>query len=160
MKRYDVCLAPKVVGDKPYSYLQSLLILTQQQKNLSIKFVIGLLISINTESEVYDSILVIVDYLAKIVSYKSIKVSIDPLVLAKVIINLDVRYFGLLISIVNTSRPVFILKFQSSLCYFLGIKQKLSITFNLQTNGLTQMQKNAIEIRLRGFINYKQDNQA
>ena len=74
-------------------------------------FVIGLPVSINWKGETYDSILVIVDQLIKIVYYKSIKVTIDALDLAKVIIDVVIRHHGLPNSIVSDQGSVFTSKF-------------------------------------------------
>ncbi len=54
-------------------------------------FVIGLSISTNWKGNSYDFILVIVDYLTKIVHYKLDKINIDVPGLAKVIINMVVH---------------------------------------------------------------------
>ncbi len=89
-KGYDICLASKVVCYKPYGDLQSLPVLTYWWKDLSMDFVIGLLILVNWKGDRYDSILVIVDWLIKIVHYKPVKVTIDAPSLAKVIINMVV----------------------------------------------------------------------
>ena len=64
-------------------------------------FVTGLPISANWKDDSYDSILVIVDRLTKMVHFVSIKVTIDILGLAKVIINMVVRHHGALESIVT-----------------------------------------------------------
>ena len=64
------------------------------------------------------------------VYYKLIKVTINALSLAKVIINMVVKHHGLLNSIVTNQKLLFISKFWSLLYYFLGIKQKLSTAFH------------------------------
>ena len=53
-------------------------------------FVIGLLISTNWKKESYDSILVIVDWLIKMVHYKLVKVIINALGLVEVIFDIVV----------------------------------------------------------------------
>ena len=69
------------------------------------------------------------------VYYKSVKVTIDALDLAKVIVDVVVKHHGLSNSIVSNCGSVFTSKFGSSLCHFLGIKQKLSTAFYPQTDG-------------------------
>ncbi len=98
-------------------------------------FVTGLPVSTNWKGETYDSILVIVDQLTKMVYYEPVKVTIDAPALAKVIIEAVVRHHGLPDSIVSDRGSVFTSKFWSSLCHFLGIKQILSIVFHSQTDG-------------------------
>ena len=70
-------------------------------KNLSIDFMINFPISANWKSEGYNSILIIIDQLIKIVHYKLGKVMIDVSSLAKIIINMVVHYHGVLKSIVT-----------------------------------------------------------
>ena len=138
MKVSNVCLASKPVQYKPYGDLQSLPVLIYCWKDLSMDFVMGLPILTDWKRDSYDSILVIVNRLMKMVYYKPVKVTIDTLGLAKVIINIVVRHHGLPDSIVINLGSFFTLKFWSSLCYFLDIKQRLSTAFHPQTDGQTE----------------------
>lgn len=122
-------------------------------------FIIGLSISINQKNENYNSILVIIDRPIKIIYYKPIKVNIDILCLIKVIINIVVHHHSLSNSIISNCGSVFTSKFQSSLCYFLGIKSKLSIAFYFQTDKQKKRQNSIIEAYFPVFVNYKQENQ-
>ncbi len=124
VKACDVCLASKAVRHKPYGDLQSLPVLTHWWKDLSIDFVTSLPVSTNWKGETYDSILVIVDRLTKMVNYKPVKVTIDAPGLAEVIINVVMRHHGLPDLIVSDRGSVFTSKFWSSLCYFLRIKRR------------------------------------
>lgn len=56
----------------------------------------GLLLSINWKSNSYDSDLIIVDCMTKIVYYKQVKITIDAVGLIKVIFDIVLRYYGLL----------------------------------------------------------------
>ena len=84
-------------------------------------FITGLPISANWKGNSYDSILVIVDRLTKIVYYILVKVTIDTPGLTEVIINVTVCYYRIPESIVTDQGLLFISKFWSSLYYFLGI---------------------------------------
>lgn len=64
-------------------------------EDLFIDFVTGLLVSTNWKDESYDFILVIVDFLTKMVYYKPVKVTIDAPGLAEVIINIIVYHYGI-----------------------------------------------------------------
>ncbi len=64
-------------------------------------FVTGLLISINWKGDIYDLILVIIGQLTKMVYYELVKVTIDALGLAEVILDIIVRHHGLPDSIVS-----------------------------------------------------------
>ncbi len=123
-------------------------------------FVTGLPILVDWKDDSYDSILVIFDRLTKMVHYEPVKVMIDIPGLAKVIIDVVVRFHGIPESIVTDRGSLFTSKFWSLLCYFLGIKKKLSTTFHPQTDGQTERQNSTIELYLRAFINWEQDNWA
>ena len=134
----DVCLALKAVRHKPYGDLQSLPIPTHRWKDLSMDFVTGLPLSADWKGDSYNSILVIVDRLTKMVHYEPVKITIDAPGLAEVIIDVIVWHHGLPDSIVTNKGSLFTSKFWSSLCYFLGIKWRLSTAFHPQTDGQTE----------------------
>ena len=69
------------------------------------------------------------------VHYVWIKVTINVLGLAKVIIDVVLHYYEVLESIVTDQSSLFISKFWSLLYYFLEIKRKLSIAFHPQMDG-------------------------
>ena len=155
MKGWNVYLVSKAVQHKPYGNLQSLSVSTHHWKDLSINFVTGLPISTDWNGDSYDSILIIIDCLIKIVHYKLVMVTIDATNLAEVIINIVVRHHGLKDLIVTNRRLLFTSKFWSLLCYFLGIKQKLSTTFHSQTDGQTEKQNSTMEAYLQAFVNFE-----
>ena len=97
-------------------------------------FVIGLPILTDEKGESYNSILIIVGWLIKIMYYELVKIIIIASRLAKVILDIVVWYHGLLNSIVSDKSLLFISKFWLLLYYFLGIKQRLSIAFHPQIN--------------------------
>ncbi len=144
---------PKIISR--YGDLQLLSIPIHWWKDLSMDFVTGLPISTNWKVEKYDSILVIIDWLTKIVYYKPVKVTINTLSLMKVIFDVRVRHYNQSDLIESNCGAVFTLKFWSSACYFLGIKQRLSTIFHPQINGQIKKQKSTIKAYLRIFINFK-----
>ena len=155
MKGYNVCLALKAVRHKPYGDLQSLPVPTHCWKDLSIDFVMGLPILTGWKGDSYDSILVIIDRLIKMVHYKPVKVTINTPGLAEIIIDVVVRHHGLPDSIVTDQGFLFTSKFWSLLCYFLGIKRRLSTAFHSQINGQTERQNNTIKAYLQAFVNFE-----
>lgn len=68
----DVCMRAKSTRHKTYGNLQSMPIPTHAWKNLSMDFVTGLAMSKDWKGTSYDSILVIVDRLTKIVHYEAV----------------------------------------------------------------------------------------
>lgn len=79
-----------------------------------------LLLSADWKSNSYNSILVIVKRLTKIMHYKLVKVIIHAPELAEVIINMVVPYRGLLDSIISNYGAIFTSKFWFLLWYFFG----------------------------------------
>ncbi len=100
IKAYNICLTSKTVCYKSYSNLQSLPIPTYWWKDLSRDFIMDLPISANWKSDSYNPILVIIDWLIKMVYYKLVKVTINTLGLAEVIINVIIHHHGVLEAIV------------------------------------------------------------
>ncbi len=160
MKGCDVCVASKAVRHKPYRDLQSLPVPTYKWKDPLIDFVTGLPILTNWKGKSYDSILVIVDRLTKMVHYEPVKVTIDAPGLADVIIDVVMRYHSLPNPIVSDRGSVFTSKFWSSLCYYLKIKRKLSTAFHPQTDGPTKTQNSTMEAYSRAFVNYEENDWA
>ncbi len=72
------------------------------------------------------------------VYYEPVKVTIDISGLAEVIIDMVVCHHGFAKSIITDQGLLFTSKFWSLLCYFLGIKKKLSTVFHLQIDGQTE----------------------
>ena len=97
-------------------------------------FVTGLPVSIDWNGDNYDFILVIVDWLIKMVHYKPVKINLNAPRLAEVIIDMVVRHHGLPNLIITNWGSLLTLKFWSSLCYFFGIKWKLFTAFHTQTD--------------------------
>ncbi len=90
------------------------------------------------------------------VYYEPVKVTINVPGLAEVVINVIVRHHGVPESIVTDWGSLFISKFLSSLCYFLGIKRKLSTAFHPQTDGQIKRQNSMMKTYLRVFVNTEQ----
>ena len=94
------------------------------------------------------------------VYYKLVKITINALGFAQVIINIVIRHHGLPNFIITDWGSFFTLKFWLSLCYFLGIKRRLSMAFHPQTNDQIERQNSIIEAYLRAFINWEQNDWA
>lgn len=75
----------------------------------------------------------------KIFYYKPVNITVDISKLAKIIINVVIRYYDIPDIIIIDKSLIFILKFWLLFCYFIKIKQKLSIAFYSQINGQTKI---------------------
>ena len=92
-------------------------------------FVTGLPILTDLKSNSYNLIFVIFNQLTKMVDYKPVKITINVLILAKIIIDVVEKYHSFLNLLVIDRGSLFTSKFWLLLWYFLGFKQKLSTTF-------------------------------
>ena len=75
------------------------------------------------------------------VYYKPVKITINAAGLAEVIIDIIVCHHDLSNSIAIEKSSLFISKFWLLLCYFLGVKKRLSTAFHLQNLRLDQKAK-------------------
>ena len=124
-------------------------------KRLSMDFIIRLPVFTNRDGKTYDSILVFINWLTKMVYYKPVKETIDALGLIEVIITMVVRHYSLSDSIVSDHSSVFTSKFWFSLCYFLRIKRQLLMAFHPQSDSQTETQNSTKQAYLQIFVNYK-----
>ena len=114
--------------------------------------------SADWKSDSYDSILVIVDQLTKMVHYKPVKVTIDTSGLVEVILDVVVWHHGLSDLIVTNKGLFFTSYFWLLFCYFLEIKRRLFTTFYPQTKGQTKWQKSTMKAYLWAFVKFKQND--
>lgn len=90
VKGCDIYLALKIVRDKLYNKLQLFSTPTYWSKDLFMNLLTRLLVSLDWRDESYDSILIIIYQLTKLVHFKLVKITIDAPSLAEVIINMIV----------------------------------------------------------------------
>ena len=160
VKSCDICLDLNAVKYKLYGDLQSLLVLTHWWKRLFDRFYHEITDFNQLErrklwlhpSHCWPP--------QKIVHYELVKVIINALRLAEVVLNVVVWYHGFPNSIVSDRSSLFISKFWSSLRYFFSIKWRLSTTFHPQTDNQIKQQNSTIEDYLQAFVNFKQNDWA
>ena len=87
------------------------------------------------------------------VYYVLVKVTINVPRLTKVIIDVIVRHYRVLESIVTDQSLFFTFKFWFLLCYFLGIKQKLSTVFHFQIDDQMKRHNSTIKLYRIVFVN-------
>lgn len=133
MRGYDVSFVLNAICYKPFRDLKSLQVRTYYQKDLSIDFVTYLPLLVEQKSDSYDMIFVIIDNLMKLMYYKLVKTKIQITDQVRIIIDVIVKYYSLPELIISNQGSLFILKSQSLLDNFLGIKWRLSTAFYLQT---------------------------
>ena len=86
------------------------------------------------------------------------KITVNAHELAKVIIDVVIRHYGLPDLIVTNRGSFFSSKFWSLLCYFLGIKRKPFTTFYFWTDSQTEQQNSTMETYLQAFVNFEQND--
>ena len=109
VKGCDVCLGSKAVRHKPYG--QGSPCLYRLIDGRTCWWILSRAISTDWKGDSYDSILVIVDRLTKMVYYEPVKVTIDAPGLAKVILDAVVWHHCLPNSIVSDRDSLFTSKF-------------------------------------------------
>ena len=80
--------------------------------------------------------------------------------LAKIIKSEIIKYFGIFKSCVLDRGSLFIFIWWAIFYYWWEIRRKLSTTFHPQTDGVTERQNQTLEIFLRYYTNYNQDDWA
>lgn len=96
----------------------------------------GLPISTNSKVDSYNSILILINRLINMINYKLVKININALTLAKIILNIIIQHYSLPNLIVTDKDMLFTLNFWLSLYYFFGVKWRLFIAFYSPTDGL------------------------
>ena len=105
----------------------------------------------------YNSILVVVDQLTKIICFIPTTEKMLAEGLAKLFRDNMWKLYGLPKSIISDRRPQFTAGFIRELNRILGIKSKLSIVFYPQTDGQMERVNQEVEQYLRMFIDHRQE---
>jgi len=109
----------------------------------------------------YDSILVVVDQLTKMVHFILTMVKTSAEELARLFRDNVWELYGLPESIISDRGPQFVVGLMRELNRMLGIKSKLSTAFHSQTDGQTDRQTERVnqelEQYLRMFIDHRQE---
>jgi len=130
-------LMPNLIPEKPWTYI-------------SADFITKLLIA-----QGYDSILVVVDRLTKMIHFIPTTEKMSAEGLARLFRDNVWKLHGLPESIVSDKGPEFTAGIIQKLNRILGIKSKLSTAFHPQTNGQMERVNQELEQYLRMFINHR-----
>src|SRR5438045_2439650 len=126
--------------------------------SMSIDMIVGLPLSTDGDSKVYDAILVTIDHFIKMAKYFLIRETINAHELADLFYRQIVYSFGTPLSIISDCSSIFTSQFWSSRCFYMKARRKLSTAFHPQTDGQTERQNQTLEQYLRCYINYRQDD--
>ena len=139
-----LCQHSKTSRHKPYGLLHGEEPPNAPWHDLSLDFVTDLPAS-GFAGHWYDSILVIVDRFTKMAHYVPCRKDIQAEGLADIFLREVVRLHGVPRSIVSDRGPILTSKFWSTLCYYLGVRRKLSTAYYPQTDGQTERQNQTME---------------
>ena len=106
----------------------------------------------------YDTIVVFVDKLSKMVHYAPTTQTVTAEGLAELFFKEIVRFHGVPSSIVSDRDPRFTSKFWSALWKLLGTNLHLSTAYHPQSDGQTERANRTLEEILRSFVNAHRDN--
>jgi len=105
----------------------------------------------------YDSILVVVDQLTKMVYFIPTTEKISAEELARLFRDNMWKLHGLPESIISDREPQFMAELMRELNQMLGIESKMSTAFHPQTDGQTERVNQELEQYLRMFIDHQQE---
>ena len=130
---------PNSIPERPWTYI-------------SVDFITKLLLA-----QGYDSILVVVNRLTKIVHFIPTTEKMSAKGLARLFRDNVWKLHGLPESIISDRGPQFAAGLMRELNRMLGIRSKLSMAFHSQTNGQMERVNQELEQYLRMFIDHRQE---
>jgi len=152
IERCDACQRNKNCTEQPAGKLMPNSIPEKPWMHISADFITKLLLA-----QGYDSILVVVDRLMKMVHFIPTTEKMLAEELARLFRDNVWKLHGLPESIISDRRPQFTAGLMRELNEMLGIKSKLSTVFHPQTDGQTKRINQELEQYLRMFIDHRQE---
>jgi len=156
VKRYmegcDACQHNKNCTEQPAGKLMPNSIPEKPWMHISVDFITKLPLA-----QGYDSILVVVDRLTKMVHFIPTMEKMSAEGLARLFRDNVWKLHGLPESIISDRGPQFAAGLMKELNEMLGIKSKLSMVFHPQTDGQTERVNQELEQYLRMFIDHRQE---
>ena len=102
--------------------------------------------------------MVVVDYFTKMKVFIPTTIELISLGAAELFWTYAFKSFGLPKGIVSDQGPQFVLEFTKELWKLLGIHSLPSTAYHPQTDGQTEWVNQELEIYLRFYVNYQQDD--
>jgi len=152
MEGYDICQQNKNRTEQPAGKLIPNSILEKPWTHISADFITKLPLA-----QGYDSILVVVDRLTKMVHFIPTTEKMLAKGLARLFRDNVWKLHSLPKSIISDRGPQFAAGLMQELNEMLGIKSKLSTAFHPQTDGQTKRVNQELEQYLRMFIDHRQE---
>ena len=159
VKSCHSCQTNKSARHKPYGELKLSTVPTIPWEHITMDFITKLPGSMDpATSEVYDSILVVVDRLTKNNEFIPFKETYDAEQLSFIILDRLLRHHGLPDSITSDRDKLFTSAYWRTFTAELGIKLKLSTAFHPVTDGQTERANQTLETYLRHYVDDHQNN--
>jgi len=155
----DSCQRMNYRRHKPYGLLQPLPMPSVPWKDIAMDFITDLPPSLFRRNA-YDAILVVVDRYSKMAVFIPCTKDMDAVELAEALESNVIRYYGMFGSCVSDRGSLFTSGWWSTFCHYWDIKRRLSTAFHPQTDGATERLNQTLEIFLRSYVNYHQDDWA
>jgi len=133
IRNCDTCARIKPIRHAPYGLLKPLQVPFRKWSSISLDLITGL-----PTSNGFDALLVVVDRLSKMAHYIPTTTDINSKRIARLFLDNIFKLQGLPDSIVSDRGTQFVSTFTRSLTDLLGIQQKVSTAFYLQTDGQTE----------------------
>ena len=149
---YDTCQRNKNCTEQPVGKLMPNSIPEKLQMHISVDFITKLPLA-----QGYNSILVVVDQLTKMVHFIPTTEKTSAEGLARLFRDNMWKLHGLPESIISDRGPQFMAGLMRELNRMLGIESKLLMAFYPQTDGQTERVNQKLEQYLRMFINHRQE---
>ena len=132
------CQKMKTSRHKAYRTLTSLSMMKRSWFSIIMNFIMDLSSSTKNE-QIYDFILVIMNWYIKMSRYFSTCKTVDASELAKLFLDNIIKQYEISMNIVSDWDSVFTSKFWLLLCFYMKIKCKLSTAFHSQTDEQSEM---------------------
>lgn len=153
VKSCDTCCRNKSSRHAPYGKLVPLPVPSYPWQSVSIDFITDLPLC-----EGFDSIMVVTCRHSKMSHFIPCNKTTDAPELTKLFVANIIRLHGIPKDITSDRGPQFTSKFWSNILQALGIKQNLTTAFHPASNGQVERVNQSLELYLRCFCNYQQDN--
>jgi len=153
IKNCDTCQSTKVVRHAPYGLLHANKAPDRPWKSMAMDFITDL-----PKSEVYDTILVVIDRLTRMSHFIRCSKDLDAQQFTNLFMKEIVRLHRLPHEIITDRGTLFTSDLWNETTGKLGIERRLRTAFHTQTDGQTERTNAILEQYLRAYINYQQDD--
>ncbi|CAO1614203.1 unnamed protein product [Parajaminaea phylloscopi] len=155
VKACESCTRNKPTKVRPHAPLRPLELADAPWSSVSMDRITQL-----PESNGFTSILVITDRFSKMAIFVPVQDTYKAEDLSKDFIHNVIYHWGVPREVISDRGPEFTALLWKAVCEKLGIRSKTSTAYHPQTDGQTERLNQTLEVYLRHYVNYHQDNWA